>query len=976
MQSVLSSFRWVVVGCLSILMPALAGATIYDIGPGQKYPTIGSLTWTSLQAGDTVMIHPNTTDPQGAYHEKIFITTSGTASAPIRVIGVLDSNGNRPIIDGANATTVAVPRLNQDLVAYRQYYEILGLVIVDRSNYIDIENLQIQGAYSDATTPSSYFDSAGTKKDWGYATGLYVLCGQNVTLKNNILTNNADGFFVNSNYCASTQILFSGNYLYKNGGVGEYLYHNSYTESDGITIEYNHYGTLRTGADGTCGAKTRDTNATIRYNFFDSGDIAADHDACARLLDAVEIQGSDTPAATPLNVYGNVFFNIGMGNPIHFGAENDPTKAPNNKIMNFYDNTYYFKSSASDWRMGIFDESPGYTVDAINNIFSWNAPTTNPAFMWQDGTLTFTGPNWASSVIADNTDISTGKVSGRTNLITNAQNNPGFVNAATRDLHLAVGSQAIGAAGALSASLPAVLEEYANLSGNARLNVADLGGFEYAVTALSSPTISVQPKNQTTIDGTTATLTVVASGNPSPNEQWQISIDGGTSFANISGAVTASYTTPLVGMSDSGHQFRVMVNNTLGSVTSTVAVLTVTPAPVSFVSQPTNQSVVVGQTVVFSVSAAGTSPLSYQWTRSTDGGKTFSNITGAVSASYTTAVTTLSDNATQFKVTVTNSAGSAASNTATLTVTATPTAPSVISQPQNITVSSGQTAAFSVSASGTSPLSYQWSKSINAGSSFSNISGANSSSYTTPATALSDDETQLRVVVSNGVGNVTSNSATLTVTAAVPTNQAPTVNAGSNQTVTLPTSAYLYGIASDDGFPNPPGTLTTTWSKMSGPGTVVFGNTSALYTTANFSGAGMYVLRLTVGDSALFTTSDVTITVNGGGSGPSAQSSLSSGSVFDPDIQAGQVVCNHGSQNVVAASAIVYDRAGHKIRTLNSQTLTTNSCLLWDGKNDKGQVVADGLYVALVDADGKKLKTKLMPIRGYQPGKQSGGSGY
>ncbi len=88
------------------------------------------------------------------------------------------------------------------------------------------------------------------------------------------------------------------------------------------------------------------------------------------------------------------------------------------------------------------------------------------------------------------------------------------------------------------------------------------------------------------------------------------------------------------------------------------------------------------------------------------------------------------------------------------------------------------------------------------------------------------------------------------------------MNAGAAQTITLPATASLAGTASDDGLPNPPGALTTTWSKLTGPGTVTFGNANALTTTATFSTAGSYVLRLTASDGALASTSDVTITVN------------------------------------------------------------------------------------------------------------------
>src|SRR5262249_58838299 len=87
-----------------------------------------------------------------------------------------------------------------------------------------------------------------------------------------------------------------------------------------------------------------------------------------------------------------------------------------------------------------------------------------------------------------------------------------------------------------------------------------------------------------------------------------------------------------------------------------------------------------------------------------------------------------------------------------------------------------------------------------------------------------------------------SDDMSVTVNVAGPGNQAPTVNAGPDQTITLPSSANLVGTVSDDGLPNPPGAVTTTWSKVSGPGTVTFGNAAAVSTTASFSLSGSYVL--------------------------------------------------------------------------------------------------------------------------------------
>ena len=96
----------------------------------------------------------------------------------------------------------------------------------------------------------------------------------------------------------------------------------------------------------------------------------------------------------------------------------------------------------------------------------------------------------------------------------------------------------------------------------------------------------------------------------------------------------------------------------------------------------------------------------------------------------------------------------------------------------------------------------------------------------------------------------------------VTVNQAPVVNAGNTQTITLPATATLAGSVIDDGLPNPPAATTAAWSVTSGPAAVTFANPSSPTTSATFTTAGIYVLRLTASDSALTSFSEVTITVN------------------------------------------------------------------------------------------------------------------
>jgi len=96
----------------------------------------------------------------------------------------------------------------------------------------------------------------------------------------------------------------------------------------------------------------------------------------------------------------------------------------------------------------------------------------------------------------------------------------------------------------------------------------------------------------------------------------------------------------------------------------------------------------------------------------------------------------------------------------------------------------------------------------------------------------------------------------------VAANQPPAVNAGADVTISQSSAVALQGTVIDDGKPAG-STVSATWTKFSGPGTVTFNNASSATTTANFSLPGTYVLRLTGSDGQLSATDDVTVTVNG-----------------------------------------------------------------------------------------------------------------
>jgi photosystem II stability/assembly factor-like uncharacterized protein len=306
---------------------------------------------------------------------------------------------------------------------------------------------------------------------------------------------------------------------------------------------------------------------------------------------------------------------------------------------------------------------------------------------------------------------------------------------------------------------------------------------------VGAPTISQQPQDVTVVEGNRAEFRVTASAPDTLSIQWQRSDDGGSTWAPT--AVTGSaYTFAPAQLSDNGTKLRASVCNqsgvTLNCVTSGVATLTVSPSTVApvFTQQPQSLAVVEGQTASFTAVATATPTPTVRWYREAVGGASAGPATevggpctgsgGQTTCSFTTTALTLADSGARFFAIATNGTDNAMSAIAEVTVTSSAVAPSIPSgEPADVTVVAGQSATFSVGASGTAPLSYQWTRDGVA------ITGANGSSYTLASAQLSDSGARFRVVVSNGAGSVSSRDATLTVTTPTATPGACTGAAGS-----------------------------------------------------------------------------------------------------------------------------------------------------------------------------------------------------
>ncbi len=248
--------------------------------------------------------------------------------------------------------------------------------------------------------------------------------------------------------------------------------------------------------------------------------------------------------------------------------------------------------------------------------------------------------------------------------------------------------------------------------------------------------------------------------------------------------------------------------------------------------QPSSQTVCQGIMASFSVTATGTGPLDYQWR------KNGTNIVGATSSTYSL-TSTIAGDAGNYDCVVTNACGTVTSNVAVLTVNV---APSITTNPVAATRCVGTSVTFSVTATGTAPLSYQWRKNG------INIAGATSSSHTIASVATGDAGTY-SCTVSNACGSTPSGGAALTVQVGPAITSQP-----SNQTVCAGAGASFSVTAT--GTPLP----TYQWRKN---GTNIGGATSSTYSIAStvVGDAGSYDCLVTNACGTV-TSNAASLTVN------------------------------------------------------------------------------------------------------------------
>jgi len=343
----------------------------------------------------------------------------------------------------------------------------------------------------------------------------------------------------------------------------------------------------------------------------------------------------------------------------------------------------------------------------------------------------------------------------------------------------------------------------ANQLGNVTSNAATLA-------VQFSPTFTLQPANTTVNAGNPASFAVIVAGVPGPSYQWQILPSGGSAWANLTddatynGSATANLTVNATTVLMDGDQFRVLIGNNLGNITSNGAMLNVQILP-AFTAQPANTTVNVGDGASFGVTATGLPAPTYQWQRLPSGGNTWANLTddatynGSATANLTVNATTASMNGDQFRAVIDNGLGNVTSNGVTLTVQ---TPPAFIAQPANAVVRVGTGASFGVAATGLPTPTFQWQRLPSGGSAWANLTnnatynGSATANLTVNATTSAMNGDQFRAVIGNGLGTVTSNAVSLTVQTPPAFTAQP-----ANTTVTAGTAAS-FGVTST-GLPAP-----------------------------------------------------------------------------------------------------------------------------------------------------------------------------
>ena len=238
------------------------------------------------------------------------------------------------------------------------------------------------------------------------------------------------------------------------------------------------------------------------------------------------------------------------------------------------------------------------------------------------------------------------------------------------------------------------------------VRVSNSGGTVTSNQALLSviipPQITLQPNAIRQLDGSSASLTVEATGTAPLSFQWF------RNDAPVAGATSSTLNFAVLSPNQSG-SYRLEVTNSAGSISSE-AVLVEVLSLLTINVQPSSLVVNLGEPALFRVMASGAGPLSYQWFKGAD------PIQGANTSELTIAAAGITD-AGNYSVEISDEQNNLRSEIATLTILEPPT---ILNEPETFVLPLGEAFEFSVRTEGSEPLSYQWQQN---GTNLENLTG-------------------------------------------------------------------------------------------------------------------------------------------------------------------------------------------------------------------------------------------------------------
>ncbi len=421
-------------------IPFQAFSATYEVGPGKTFANVGDVPWENMKAGDQVLIHWR----QQPYQEKWVIAVEGTEQQPFVMRGVPNANGELPVIDGRNATTRS--KINF-------WNESRGVIKIGGANspavdvpaWIVLENLDIRSG----RPPYQFTGRSGPANYSSNAASVYVENGRNITLRNCILRDSGNGLFVSH---ASRNVLVEGCWIYDNGIENSIYEHNAYTAALGMVYQFNYFGPLRVNCLGN-NLKDRSAGTVVRHNWIESGN---------RQLDLVDAEDSmelvNHPSYRKTFVYGNVLIEPdGAGNSqiVHYGGDSGNESAYRKGTLYFYNNTVISTRTGNTTllRLSTNDE----TSDCRNNVIYVTASGNRLGLLDSSGILHIRN-NWFKSGWRESHGGLAGTLYNEGGILTGE--NPGFVDDASQDYHLAGHSACVDAGTSLHPDTTAAVYQY------------------------------------------------------------------------------------------------------------------------------------------------------------------------------------------------------------------------------------------------------------------------------------------------------------------------------------------------------------------------------------------------------------------------------------------------------------------------------------------------------------------------------------